>query len=250
MRVSDIDDLDRLWSEFEFFEAGHHGIDIMNPLSSEQLDRVVDAVASETPVSVLDVGCGHAEFIVRLATRVGVTGDVLDLSPWQIDRAARRLAKAGLDGVTPWLADGADFAPKQPADLTVLLGASWIWGGFGGTLDALVDRTRPGGTIVLGDLFLRDATRREVAEDTYGPLLTLDDQADALRNAALEIVAEVRTGAEDWRRYDGETAAGVRNWLEAHGRGAEHVERHRAWSDAHRDDHDVVGWTVWIARRG
>lgn len=245
-----VDDIDALWASFEFYEALHHHMDIMNPLSSDQLDRVLDPVLDRGVHTILDIGCGHGELALRVGRQSELAGDVIDLSPWQISRAAARLEAAGLEAVIPWLGDGAGFEPDPAPDLVSLLGVSWIWGGFPGTLAALIERVRAGGTLVFGDIQITDENRRTEAESVYGPVTTREQQRRILETSGVDVIAEVVTGPEDWIRYDEDTADGARRWEAVHGDDAGHAARHREWSEVHRTDHTFMGWTVWVGRVG
>ena len=49
--------------------------------------------------------------------------------------------------------DGADYIPDQLFDLAMCIGASWVYKGHRGTLDALRAMTKPGGLILVGEPF-------------------------------------------------------------------------------------------------
>jgi hypothetical protein len=49
--------------------------------------------------------------------------------------------------------DGAKYKPigNETYDLTMCIGASWIYNGFKGTIEALKKMTKPGGLIIIGE---------------------------------------------------------------------------------------------------
>ena len=249
-------DTGALWDEFEFFEALHHHLDIMNPLRGEHLDWIVDAVlaAGGPSVRTLDIGCGHGEFLIRVAAAareidVRFAGVGVDISPWQVDRACRRTEIGGVgDSIEFWLGDGAAVPGGRRWDISAALGVSWIWRGFEGTIAALDRHTRSGGVLVLGDVQLRDVRFRSQAEADYGMVLTDAEQRAVLENGHFEILAEVPTAVADFLRYDGDTAEGLRRWVADHPDGARFIDRHQEWTDAHRSDAAWLGWKVWVVR--
>jgi SAM-dependent methyltransferase len=71
------------------------------PRFTDEVEAVVRRLALAPGDVVLDVACGHGNFTVELARRVGPTGLVvgLDISAAMLARAARRVRRAGLDQV-------------------------------------------------------------------------------------------------------------------------------------------------------
>jgi SAM-dependent methyltransferase len=71
------------------------------PTFAAEADEVAGRLALAPGAAVLDVACGHGNFTVELARRVGPDGLVvgLDISAAMLARAARRVARAGLANV-------------------------------------------------------------------------------------------------------------------------------------------------------
>ena len=71
------------------------------PTFAEEVAGVAERLALAPGDVVLDVACGHGNFTVELARKVGPTGLVigLDIARSMLARAARRVRRAGLDNV-------------------------------------------------------------------------------------------------------------------------------------------------------
>ena len=118
------------------------------------LRQLVELLRLRAGSSVIDIGCGKAEFLLRLSTAYGVRGIGIDRSPYTIADARERLARQCPDADISLLEmDGADFRPESPHsfDLAACVGASWIFGGHAGTLDALVTMVEPDGWVIVGE---------------------------------------------------------------------------------------------------
>lgn len=244
--------VERAWERFHVFEALHHRMDIMNPLSSADLDQVVSALDATDGDRVLDIACGHGELLLRLADAAAIEGVGIDLSPWQIARAAARSRRRAMRGSLSWWLGKAEDLPAEPEwDIVLCVGASWIWDGFAGTAQAVVHRTRPGGMIALGDLQRRPDTDPARVPD-YEDALTVDEQRRTLQDYGVTPLAEIAgsSGAwEDYQRRIEESAAAYRALYP--GPQAEQFYADQAkWAADHVGDEKLMAFTVWVGRIG
>ncbi len=117
---------------WKFYDITHRRHVVCNPTSEEKLARLVDLVQLPTGARVVDIACGKGEFLIRLVEAYGVRGVGVDLSPFFIAEAERRLrARVPQAAVTFTQMDGARFKPDKPNSLTLAscIGASWVFGG-------------------------------------------------------------------------------------------------------------------------
>jgi SAM-dependent methyltransferase len=127
-----------------------------SPVSSAKLDRVLAQVRLSPRDRVLDIGCGSGGLLVRAHELSGCSGVGIDKDPDCIRRG-----KARVDALAP----GADidlhameaeqFSLVAPFDAAACVGATHIFGGFPGTLIALKGFVKPGGYVLVGDLYWR-----------------------------------------------------------------------------------------------
>ena len=134
----------------EFFErmAIEHADHVfMNPISPAKVDEFIDLLDLPDVSRVLDVGAGNGEMLRRLVRRWGCTGVGVDVSGPCTEQAREANASAGLSSAIEVVhEDGARFeAESESFDLSICMGAEWIWGGFEGTLEALSGFTKSGG---------------------------------------------------------------------------------------------------------
>lgn len=207
---------------WRFFDITHREHVVCNPTSEEKLARLVGLLRLPAGARVADIACGKGELLIRLAEAYGVRGVGVDLSPFFAAEARRRLRERVPDAAVEIREmDGADFRPDEPRSLTLAscLGASWVFGGHAGTLDALAGMVAPGGWLVVGEPYWRREpaaeylAAAELARDTIG---THADNAEAGESRGLELVSTIASSPDDWDRYEG------LQWLAA----AEHARRH------------------------
>ena len=242
-------DVDAEWDHFQPYEPLHHLQDICNPMSSEELDRVITALAPSGGQRVVDIGCGPGELLLRMAARHEVEAVGVDRSPWMITRAHERSDARSLRGhVRWWLGDGRGVATSDPWDLAVCLGASWVWHGFAGTARALRNRVRPGGRIAIGDLRLRAGVDPTVVP---GSVPTAGDQIAILETLGLEPRVELVSDDASWRAYHERVIANAELYAVGWEGDPERDRRAmaREWMEDFERDREVLTWSVWVARR-
>jgi len=251
--VQDDVDVDDLAERFEIFEALHHTMRICNPMSSEDLDRVVDLLYVRDGHRVLDIACGYGELLIRLAERADVVGTGIDLSPWMIRTAFTEASERVPDVDLRWeLSEAKEAHADGEFDRVLCLGASWIWLGLNGTLRAMVQRTKPGGMVAIGDMHTRPGVDPAAVAATHGRVDSLDDQEALFARHGLEIIERVATEDSSWDDYLARTKLAASGWLDDHPgpRAQQYVDEQRQWQSNHEQDKPVLTWSVWVARRG
>src|SRR5262245_15364655 len=144
---------------WKYWAVTHRDHVICNPLDPAQLEAALDLVGLARGARVVDVACGKGEWLVRCARRAPIRGVGVDASPYEIAHAREGIRREGLAPRIRLLhMDGGAFsAPRGHFDLASCLGASWIFGGHEGTLEALARWTRPGGHVLVEQPFWKRA---------------------------------------------------------------------------------------------
>lgn len=243
---------------WKYYGITHRDHLICNPTSERKLDELVALLRLEPEARVLDVACGKAELLCRIAERHGVTGVGIDLSPYEVRAAQARIRERGLaERVELIEGDGRAYEPPPGSfDAALCIGATWIWDGYRGTLEALSARVRSGGFVAVGEPFkLREPApdRLEQAPDYFASLASHADNVAAGVELGLSALYTVVSSPDDWDRYLGLT------WYAAESYATEHpedpdvpslLERARVERDRYLAfERDTVGWAIYLFRR-
>src|SRR5512139_1829358 len=99
---------------WKFYDITHRRHVVCNPTSEEKLARLVDLVRLPAAARVVDIACGKGEFLIRLAEAYNVSGAGVDLSPFHIADAERKLqTRVPQARITFTQMEGADFKPDK-----------------------------------------------------------------------------------------------------------------------------------------
>jgi len=239
-----------------FYEATHRDHLYCNPISGDGIEELEQVLALQPGMRVLDIACGHAEMLVGFVERYGVTGVGVDLSPYASRRAREKIAaRVPHADVTLVEGRGEEYAPDAPFDVVCCVGASWIWNGAVGTLRALKAFAKPGGLLVVGEPYWRQAPAPEylAAEElTADQFPSLADYMAFARGIGLEPLWMRGATEREWDRYEMDQCASLDRFAREnpdHPDLAEIWEKHWAAKDTYlRWGRDTLGFALWIFR--
>ena len=230
----------------------------MNPVNEDRLFELFDLLRLPVGSRVLDIGCGKGEMLIRLAEKYKINGVGVEKSPYTFREALRRKAERAPGADLEFLElDGKDYHPKgELADLSMCIGASWIYGGYKKTLEALSKMTKPLGWIMVGEpywrknpptIYLRRAKlKRRLFNTHHGNVKTCE-------SLNLAPVYALDSSLEDWDKYEG------LHWFAAREYAARHPEdpdlKEIVMRDSRdREDYlkygrDSLGWAVYLSQK-
>ncbi|BCJ78120.1 hypothetical protein CS0771_76640 [Catellatospora sp. IY07-71] len=241
---------------FTIRESSHR---VHNPFTEDKLGVLGRAVRLRPGTTVLDLACGTGELLCRWARDHGVTGTGVDISTVFTAKARERAAELGVaDRVTFVHGDAAGHVAPTPVDVACCIGATWIGGGFAGTLDLLARSLRPGGLLLVGEPFWRQdppdqatvAGCHATSKDDYRDLPGL---VELCGEQGWDLVEMVLADEDSWDRYAAAQWFNIRAWLDADPDdelAAEfRAELDRAPLDYVRYLRPYLGWGVFALKR-
>jgi SAM-dependent methyltransferase len=193
---------------WKYFGITHRDHLVCNPTSSAKLDELVALLPLRSGSRVLDIACGKAELLLRIADRYDASGVGVDISPYEVEAARQRVATRGTENRIEIVeSDGARYDVEPGSfDLAMCIGATWIWGGYRGTIEALKKIVVPGGLIVIGEPFKMQEPHEDyiTAEPDFVPtLVTHADNVSIAQDAELTYLYALVSNQDDWDRYEG-----------------------------------------------
>ncbi len=195
------------------------------PLSEERAASLVGELAARTPATVLDIGCGWAELMLRVLAAVpGATGTGVDSDRKDIGRAHDNAMARGLHTRVTFVEGQAReslASASVRADLILNVGAYHALGTIPEALAEIRERVNPGGRVLFGaEYWERPPTEAELAN--MWPGITADDCTDLATLAERTIAAgfgplRIQTATRgEWEEFESGFAREREEWLLAH----------------------------------
>lgn len=244
---------------WKYFDITHRFHTLMNPQSEEKVDELINLLQIKPNSRVVDIGCGKGEFLIRLAEKAKISGVGVDLSPYTIKEARERTEKRGTDAEIEYVeSDGKAYLEENDDefDLSICMGASWIFGGYEGTLKALTKNTKPGGIIISGEPYWKKQPSQwylDITEMSYSTFGTNAQNMELAEHLGLKIIYALHSNLDDWDKYEGLTWRGVDDHMQRNP-GDPDNEEILKWVKKDRtayirEGRDVLGWAIYVFRK-
>jgi SAM-dependent methyltransferase len=244
----------------DFSAIAHEGLAFMNPLPEDEVDEMIEALELESGARVLDLGCGKAEVLIRIAERYpDVSGVGLDKSPPILEEARRAAAERVPEAHIALLEqDVREHAPEPGSfDLVISMGGVAFRGGVGGTLAVLSGLVAPGGKLLFGEGYWRcepDAEYLVALGAAREELKDYEGTIEAAEEAGLQLRRAVTSSVDDWDAYEDAWAENGERYVAAH-EGEPDVDELEEWIAAGRDRYrrlggrDTLGFGLFLFER-
>lgn len=178
------------------------------PLSEPHAEELLDHLDLTTDTSVLDVGCGWGELLLRAAGRTRAKAIGIDTDPLGLDRGRRAARDRGI-GVDFVEHSAADW--QGTADRAICIGSSHTLGGTAAMLARLAEIV-PRGRVLVGDGFW-ETTPTRAALDIFGAdTRPLPDLVAACRETGWHVMHLSTASRQEWDDFESRHRAGLREW--------------------------------------
>jgi len=243
-------------SVFRYHEISESRSRILNPLSESKLDDLGTICSLQPGQRQLDLACGKGEMLCCYARDHGITGVGIDLHPPFLDAARARATELGVDGRVRFVQGdaGQPGGVGDQYDVVSCIGATWIGGGLSATLELMQRLARPGGWLLVGEVYWAEEPSSEAraAEEGTQTFADLSGTLERIEAAGLELVEMVLASPDDWDRYSARQWLTVSDWLADHPDDPDAAEIRRINAEGRRhylaDRRRSMGWGVFVLR--
>lgn len=180
-----------------------------SPLGEPHSDELLEHMKFSAATSIVDLGCGWGELLLRAVERTGAKGTGVDTDRLALDRGKLAAQKKGID---------VDFVPQSAADWqgtrdrAICIGSSHTIGGSRAMLQRLAEIV-PKGRVLVGDTFW-ERQPTDIARQIHGdgvPMLI--DLVAMCRETGWEILNLTTADQREWDNFESSHRAGLRQWI-------------------------------------
>jgi len=232
-----------------YWAIAEQDIEIQNPVTDRKLRLLDDYCDIRDGLSVLDIGCGKAWVMRGWAERFEIIGTGIETNARFVEFARARPPARG--SLTYVAAAAKNFvAPPSSYDIVMCLGATFALGGLVEAIDWMIAATRPGGTIVLGEMTLKHRPF-----SPQGEILPHDalETIGIIERHGAEVSATISASDADFERYVSHHRHSTLTWARlhpGHRDNADVLKKSRAdWMHYMSWIRPYYGWTIFVGRK-
>ncbi|MFG3281893.1 SAM-dependent methyltransferase [Streptomyces sp. NPDC048111] len=217
-------------------QLAHAAHPIAAPLGDDSVRRLLEHAVVRDDSRVLDLGCGGAEWLLRLlAAHPSARAVGVDVSGAALERArAAARSRDVHERLALHRAEAARFTAPEPFDLVLSVGATHAFGGLLPTLAAARAQLAPGGRVLVGEGFWE----RDPSSEAVRMLGELSDLASTLDQVVGDgwtpVQAHIST-REELDAYEWAWSGSLASWALDHRGGPDSAQALEV-ATAHRDE--------------
>jgi len=236
---------------FTLMNVSHRYVELLNPTSPEKIIKLGKLLGLKKGSRIIDFGSGAAEPLALWAEEFGITGVGVDISEDFCSRGRKKLAAKGLSNrIEIVCSPGADYVFEECSfDVATCIGATFIWGGYKPTVQAMKRAIRSNGRLGIGETYwLSDHVPPEYAQrETHAH--TVQELLQITRDEGFDLESIVRASPDDWDQYNSDNWYGLIRWLEENPSHADYAQVFQHLRSS-QDDYlqfarQYMGWAMY-----
>jgi ubiquinone/menaquinone biosynthesis C-methylase UbiE len=240
---------------FDLMSISHRDMELLNPSTPEKILKLGKILGMKEGARVIDYGSGCAEPLALWGKEYGITGVGVDISPDFCARAAKKLSAEGLsDRIEIVCGKGADYPLEEGRfDVATCIGATFIFGGYRETVQALKRAIHSEGRLGIGEVCVSETVPPEYAQNEFNAR-TETELLRVTREEGFEIQYVIRASRDEWDRYYSDNWDALLRWLEEN---PSHPDRQQVFEhlrhsqdEYFRYERPYLGWAMYVLKPG
>jgi SAM-dependent methyltransferase len=243
-----------------YSHIAHRALAFANPIPAGSIDRAIELAGLKAGHTVLDIGCGKAELLIRVAKRHGARGVGVERSALMFAEArARMLGREDGMLLTVYRGDAREvLADLEPAsfDLACCIGSSHALGNASAALIAMAGLTKSGGHLLLGEGYWKtppSAAYLAALGGSESDMTTHAGNVNLGTGLGLVPAWAITASDRDWDEYEWAYARGIEDFVGANPQdpdAAAMLDRSRSWRRTYLDHgRGTLGFGLYLFRK-
>lgn len=187
----------------------YQGMRWNSPLSEQHADSLLDHLDLSNAKSLVDIGCGWGELLLRAAAKHALQTTGIDNDAVALSRGRKAAAERSLD--TDFIQNTAEEW-KGTADRAMCIGSSHALGGVQSMLSRLAEVV-PHGKVLIGDGFWEKEPSKEAVDMLGDNISRLTDLVRMCRDAGWQVLHLSVADQREWDEFESSHRRGLREWI-------------------------------------
>jgi len=237
---------------FDLVNISEHYMEIINPSTHEKILNIGKILGVCQNSRIIDFGCGYGEVLAVWVKNFGISGVGIDIRKHACDRAQNKMQQQEITERIEIVCENAAEYPfeKQAFDVALCIGASFIWGGYRPTIQAMKEAIHADGKLVIGEPYwLKNNVPAEYAKQEQAVHREYE-LLQITREEGFDLKYVVRANHDDWDRYEAGNWYGLIRWIEEN---PDHPERQSVINHLHKSQEEYLkygreylGWAMYV----
>jgi len=241
---------------WKYYDITHKKHVICNPMDKSKIQKLLELLNLSQGATVLDIGCGKGEVLIRMAEMFNISGIGVDISPYFLKECLRKKEERVPHSDIKFMEmDGANYKNEEGElfDLTMCIGASFAYGGFLNTIDTLQKMTKPGGLIIAGEPYwLKEPDweylkKSGIKKEDYN---THHGNIDTAHKQGLNCIYTMVSNQDDWDHYETLQWWSADDYITANPGDQDNAELKQKVNKAKLEyllyGRDTIGWAIYV----
>lgn len=241
---------------WKYYDITHRLHTLLNPMSEEKVRQMISILKIPEGAKVLDLGCGKGEFLRLAAHHTNIQGVGVDLSPYYLEEAKNFKTEFTNGSTLKYVEqDGREFVEhtSETFDVTICMGASWIFDNYSGTLQALMAITKPGGMIIFGEPYWKNEPSEaylDAAQTEKEMFQTYAGNVKIGEEFGLRPIYAIQSNLDEWDKYEWLQTRAVDLYLQSHSDDPDNDDLVSTLQNSFHayinEGRDVLGWAIYV----
>jgi len=182
---------------------GMDNIDVLTYASPLKLVATGKILGFNSDTKIIDFGCGRGDALNLWCRYFGVSGVGVEIEKGFCNSANEKLRESGFaDRILISNMNAEDYKFEEGIfDAASCINASFIFGGFRGTIHKLKTAIKPDGAIIIGEPYYTTKDIPSGLRETEGDFHTEDEILDIIHDEGFELQFIKRATADDCDNY-------------------------------------------------